>query len=52
MAALSYGRPSPLPPHMTSAPSLAIFRRRLITLLSHLSYPDRVILLIQLWTLR
>jgi len=32
-----------LPPHVTSAPSLAIFRQRLKTFLFHLSYPDLVI---------
>ena len=29
-----------LPPHVTSAPSLAIFRQRLKTFRIHLSYPD------------
>ena len=32
-----------LPSHLTSAPSLAIFRQRLKTFLFHLSYPDLVI---------
>jgi len=32
-----------LPPYVTSAPSLAIFRQRLKTFLFHLSYPDLVI---------
>jgi len=29
-----------VPPHVTSAPSLAIFRQRFKTFLFHLSYPD------------